>query len=363
MTSGLRIALVAPAYDCVPSVIDDPVGNGIRALADVLVARGHSVLVCAPLPSHSDARVVGTVMRGRDSDHVDHTLAHLTRALAAIARFKPDVTHDFSGLIGLFSQSQTQQSPLVVTVAEPLPVMRAEILRTIAEAGEINGSRATFVAQTTWVRRHISGLPWHATIEPAVSVRDVVFKATKQPFAAYIGPLTSQAGLLRVLQAATNLHLPLHISRRLARAEEDAYLANHLSTHLGDNVEIVQSSDAHSQRTLMANASVLITTSRARDRAPHAVMRSLASGTPVLIVTDSDETRDIEQPHPGIVWTSPIAELSPHTAQEICAADPYECRRFAAVNLGPETTAAAYETVYRFATTPSIVDLRTNVRT
>lgn len=355
MSSGLRIALVSPAHDCVPSTIDDPVGNGIRALADVLVARGHSVLVCAPLPSHSDARVVGTVMHSRDSAHVDQTLAHLTRSASAINRFKPDVTHDFSGLIGLIAQSQAKSAPLVVTVAEPMPTMRAELLRTLAGLG--SEQRAVFVAQTPWVSQRVSGLPWRAIIEPAVSVRDVVFKATKQPFAVYVGPLSVQAGLLQAVQAAANMHLPLRVSRRFARPDEDAYLANHLSTQIEAEVDIVQSPDAHSQRTLIANARVLITTTHARNRAPHVVVRALASGTPVLIVTDgSDDTES--RALPGAVWTSHMVELGPHVSAELAAADPYACRRVAAVTLGPDVIAGAYEAVYQSAASSDVLDLR-----
>ncbi|NBO46395.1 MAG: hypothetical protein EBU85_05205 [Actinobacteria bacterium] len=357
MSTGLRVALVAPSYDCVPSSIDDPVGNGIRALADVLVARGHAVLVCAPLPSHSDARVVGTVMHSRDGTHVDQTLAHLTRAASAIARFKPDVTHDFSGLIGLLAQSRLNRATLVVTVAEPMPTMRAELLRSLADVSD--EPRPVFVAQTPWVSQRVSGLPWRAIIEPAVSVRDVVFKATKQPFAVYVGPLTAQSGLLRAVQAAAHMHLPLRVSRRFARPDEDAYLANHLA-HIGAEVEVVQSPSAQSQRDVIANARMLITTSQARDRAPHVVVRALASGTPVLVVADGNEH---SQTHalPGAVWTSNVAELGPQIALELAAADPYECRRVAAVTLGPEVIATAYEAIYRSETAPNVVDLRTSV--
>jgi hypothetical protein len=365
-----RIALIAPAHERVPSVTDGPVGNGIRALADTLTADGHTVLVAAPLPSHCDARLVGTVMHGAETDHVDHVAVHMLRALSAAARFKPDVVHDFSGLAGMFMDNALLETPLVITVYEPLSQLRKEILRSVAEARAASGRPTAFIAQSRWIQQHISGLAWKATIEPAVAVRDAIFNATKQPFALYTGPATAESGILRVVQAAQLLQLPLRIIHRQPHPVEDAFLANNLSTYLQSGVEIVAALDALNERRLLADARVLITTAQTQARVPHMTVRALASGTPVLEIEGAEldslsRLSSSAQSAVEVIHRVSLAQLGRTTYAAIEATDPYECRRIAAVMFGPQIAANSYVEIYRSLASAelSVVDLRESVKT
>lgn len=353
MATGVRIAIVAPADDCVPSRADHATGNGIKALADALVMRGHTVLVCAPIPSHSDARVVGTVGY-RGSGHVgpDVTLAHLMRAVAALERFKPDVTHDFTGHIGLLDAGEAVAAALTVTAAEPLPTMQPELMRNLAERRSRAGAPTALVAQTTWVQERIRGIAWDSVIPPAVTVRDAVFAAAKLPCAVYVGPLSPGGGVLAAVQAARALGLPLRIARRHATPAGDAYLFNHVSTHLGAEVEVVEVSDSSTGRRLLADAGLLITTPAVHARSPHTAVRALASGTPVLVAAaPTDPTAPIVDG--STVMQVTFTAMSPQTATHLRQADAYECRRRAAVTFGPDTTAAAYEQIYKRLLAPA----------
>ena len=346
MATGLRIAIVAPADDCVPSRADNATGNGIKAMADALVARGHAVLVCAPIPSHSDARVVGTVgYRGASRLGPDVTFAHLMRAVAALERFRPDITHDFTGHIGLLDAGEAVAAALTVTAAEPLAAMQPELMRSLPQRRARTGAPTALVAQTQWVRERIRGVSWDAVIPPAVTVRDATFTAAKLPFAAYIGALGPGGGVLAAVQAARALDMPLHIARRHVTPAADAYLFNHLGAQLGAEVRLVEVADASSGRRLLADASLLITTPGVHERSPETAIRALASGTPVLVAaTPSQATAPIVDG--STVVQVPFSALSPETAARLRHTDAYECRRRAAVTFGPDTTAAEYERVY-----------------
>ena len=342
MTSPLRIAIVAQAWDCVPSRTDDAASLGIKHLADALVARGHTVLLCAVGPSHSDARVVvtmdqpGTELRGS----WEALLTHVTGAIAATIKFQPDVIHDFTGVMPIIADSDLNDIPYVITIGEPLSFWRRNLIQQTVVKSLNNRAETAFVADTKWMEESFPSIPWTTAIPHAVSVHDCTFGTKKHPFALHIGPLEPLHRPFDVVKAAKQMHLPITIASHMFDANSQAFYANHLAGR--DDIAIINRHDALMARKLLSQAQVLITTDVAHSREPHWLTRALASGTPVVVAHPADFSPEFADNSAVIEIDS--ARLNELQLSDVLAIDAYECRRLAARDYS--LTSAAYERIY-----------------
>ena len=349
----MRVAIVAPAHVTVPSPHDDPTGNGIRTLADALTARGHTVLVCAAGPSHCDARVFITMPRPAHTrsktnveSGVDIALTHVMRAAEAVQAFNPMVIHDYTGTLGLIAGIGDGKTPLVISVAEPLPSARLTLLEQLV------GSRTAptrCIAESEWIGEQLQPSLCRTVIAPGVTVHDVVFTARKRPYALYVGTADADSGLVHLARAARGLGLPLHIHLAGRAAADEAYLLNHLGTHIGDDLVVESANDAFSVRTLIAGAQMLLTTAGSLARYPQVAARAALSGTPTIQLTMHEHVthQQSETAPRSVTRVITMADATRATANEIRGIDPYECRRIGVMQWGPDAAAASYEHVYR----------------
>lgn len=342
--------MIAQPWEPVPPHCDSDGYAQVHHIANALVAGHHTVQLCAAGAAHCDARIVLTGPTPDDGRDAGAMHSHLMAALQATRRFQPDVVHDFTAQASVMLPGFSLAVPLVCHISAAPGIEQRQALLAADDAAGAAGVRQVLVADDDWVRAAAPGLPWHAVIPRPVALTDTDFSTARLPYLVYTGPLDATSRIVDVAAVAHRLGLVLTVVMDLPTPAEQAFIANELgggTSSMGTSIEFVIDADSQRRRRLLSRATGLVLPAEQLTRARHTVGRSLASGTPVLVVGESADAANISLTE-GVtaVFTRP-GSASAATRAALESIDAYECRRIAARDFSPAATAAMWESLYR----------------
>ena len=347
VTSPLRIAMIAEPRNPIPPLSDSSDYPQMHHIANALVASHHTVQVCAPGPSHCDARLVVTGAATAPQEPTsDRLQEHLLLSLESTRRFRADVIHDFTAQAGPMLSGFGIDVPLINHVSgEP----SADRLRNLASTSLVSGLRQILVTDNPWLLDAVPDLQWHAAVRKPVALTDCVFSSERLPYLVYDGPLDQGSRLGDLATAAARMATTLKVISPVAHAREQAYVANCLAglpDELQAVIDFVTDPDTNAQRRLLSRALALLVPAAYTVRLQHTIGRALASGTPAIVL---GQVMAIE---PALIEgvtavTVGIDDVDSDTRTLIDSLDPYDCRRVAAMEYSASRAASHWESVYR----------------
>ncbi|MCV7258456.1 glycosyltransferase family 4 protein [Mycobacterium shimoidei] len=343
----LRIVLVAPPYFDIPPKGYGGVEAVVADLADMLVARGHSVTVIGAGEPGTAAKFVPVWDRtlpdrlGEPYPEVMHAL----KVRSAIARIAAgdgvDIVHDhtFAGALNTPTY-RALEVPTVVTVHGPIDDDLHPYYREL-------GRDAGLVAISDRQRQLAPDLNWIGRVHNALRIDDWPFQADKGDYALFLGRFAPYKGAHLAVQAAHEAGISLVLAGKCNEPAEKQYFEDCVRPLLTDSDHVFGEADAVSKRKLLAGARCLLFPVQWEEPFGIVMIEAMACGTPVVALRGGAVAEVVVDGTTGFVCEQPD-ELAAAIARTD-AIDPHVCRRHVATHFEVAQLGYGYEQIYRKA--------------
>lgn len=346
----LRIVLVAPPYFDVPPNGYGGVEAVVADLADMLVARGHRVILLGAGQPGTAAEFIALWDRamsdrlGEPYPEVMHALK-VRRAIAGIAASDGvDIVHDhtFAGPLNAPTYSAFGV-PTVVTVHGPIDDDLYPYYREL-------GGDVGMVAISDRQRELAPDLNWIGRVHNALRIDDWPFQTDKSDYALFLGRYAPYKGAHLALQAAHAAGIPLVLAGKCNEPAEKEYFEDCVRPLLTDDDHVFGEADAVSKRKLLAGARCLLFPIQWEEPFGIVMIEAMACGTPVVALRGGAVAEVVVDGVTGFVRDR-VEEL-PAAIEGSRTLDPQACRGHVAANFNVARFASAYEQIYRNALRP-----------
>jgi glycosyltransferase involved in cell wall biosynthesis len=344
----LRIAMLAPPWNSVPSAGFGGVESVVSTLTEALVGRGHDVtLFCAP-GSASRAHVVSPLERSHpdeierslyESDHVGHAFDRIDDA--GTGRF--DVIHDHCGFTGL-AMANRIDTPLLHT-------LHGAFTPEISAFYGRHGHKAALVGISN---AQLEGAPPElrpvATIPNPIDVRSWPLQERKGDYLLWIGRITPEKGPHRAIAAARAVDVPIVLAGVVAPGHQE-FFDREIAPHIdGTQVQFVGEVGGSAKRSLFARARGLLMPIRWQEPFGMVMIEALACGTPVIAFPEGAAREMVIDGVTGFLVKDERAMAD--AIGGLPRIDPRACRAWVSRHCDVGVVAAAYERTFRTVAAP-----------
>ncbi|WP_310069372.1 glycosyltransferase family 4 protein [Paraburkholderia caledonica] len=275
----MRIAQVAPLYECVPPFAYGATERVVSYLTEELVRRGHDVTLFATADSRTAARLVPICERGlwRDTAVWD-TLTHHVRQLARVADLANqfDVVH-FHGDPLHFPLARALSCKSLTTLhGQLLPVDHGPLFREFASAPLVSISNDQ--------RKPVPSANWQATIYHGLPLDEFEFQPEPASYLLFLGRLMPGKRPDLAVEIARRAGLPLKMAGKIHPGERD-YFAQQIEPLLEDSrdfTDYLGEVGGDLRRQLIANARALLFPVEWAEPFGMVMIEAMACGTPVV---------------------------------------------------------------------------------
>jgi glycosyltransferase involved in cell wall biosynthesis len=343
----LRIVLVAPPYFDIPPKGYGGVEAVVADLADMLVARGHSVTVIGAGEAGTAAKFVPLWDRtlperlGEPYPEVMHAL----KVRSAIARIAAadgvDIVHDhtFAGPLNTPAY-QALGLPTVVTVHGPIDDDLYPYYREL-------GRDVDLVAISDRQQQLAPDLNWIGRVHNALRIDDWPFSADKGDYGLFLGRFAPYKGAHLAVQAAHEVGMPLVLAGKCNEPAEKEYFEECVRPLLTENDHVFGEADGVTKRKLLAGARCLLFPVQWEEPFGIVMIEAMACGTPVVALRGGAVAEVVADGVTGFVCERPN-EL-PAAIEKTHTIDPHACRRHVAAHFEVAQFGYGYEQIYRKA--------------
>lgn len=331
----MRILLVSTVYNSTPPVGYGGIQRVVHSLADALVREGHDVILMAPPRSYCSGRTVHvaaydpdrpwTAVKGESDLLSEEPLYEAMRQFLGAQRV--DVIHDWS-FQNLFVRRHPQHTRFVVSTCIPPPpgFARDNLVASSAAHARLFGAATPYVHY---------GLPLHDWPWERRKTRPAIHIAKIARFKAQHLAILAAMRARRCLVIAGNVE-----SRRYYNVA-----VRPLLWAARKNVKYI--GEIAGTREALLSAAALVQTPRWFDCFPLVVLEALASGTPVIALSEGGVPEQVKHGETGFLCHD-VASLA-DAMTRVPSIDPRACRADAEKRFSAQAMARTYGQIYQRA--------------
>jgi len=315
----VRIAQIAPLFECVPPRSYGGTERVVSHLTDALVELGHEVTLFASADSRTRARLVPTRTQALrlDNNHVDPAAAialHLEKVYQRAGEF--DVLH-FHLDHSHFSIARRESWPQLSTIHNRVDVPDvAALFSDFREMPIVSISEAQ--------RRLLPHARWLGTVHHGLPPRLHQFRAKGGDYFAFVGRVSPEKGLDRAIRIAKRTGRRLKIAAKIDPCNRD-YFDREIRPFLSDpDMEFLGELADREKDELIGGASALLFPIRWPEPFGLVMIEALACGTPVIAYGEGSVPEILRHGVTGFVVSG--EEEAIDAAGRIGAIDRRDCR-------------------------------------
>lgn len=343
----MKVALVVPPWFEVPPRGHGGVETVVATLAEALVQRGHDVLVYAAQGGGVEAEVRASFDEAQQRylgtrDRLQVEIAHVVTAYREIARTRPDVVHDHTGVMGAAAASLSiHDIPALCTIHKPLSEPALRTWSLLAESPNI------FISVLSEFQRArlLGEVPVSAVVENGVDLRKFKITRHKEDYLINIGRICAEKAPHVAIEVAKRAGLQLKIAGRVGTTvEERAYYSEKFEPRLGAGVEYLGEVGEVGKVELLARARALLFPVDWDEPFGLVAIEALASGTPVIGTPRGALPEIIVEGVHGFLREDVAGMLD--AVRRLDTIDSDQCRARVEERFSAEQMAAGYEEAY-----------------
>jgi glycosyltransferase involved in cell wall biosynthesis len=346
----MRIAQVAPPFECVPPQRYGGTERVVSTLTEELVRRGHTVTLFASGDSRTTARLVPVVERAiwqHDPPYQDFApfwALVLGALLDHIAEF--DIIHSHLDCFG-FPLARLAPCPMVTTLHGRLDLPElVPLFRKFRDVPVVSISDAQ--------RQPVSHAAWAGTVHHGIELERYTFNCVAGDYLAFLGRIAPEKGLDVAIRVAQRAGMPLKVGARppLPHLRDPSvrrdweYYETVVEPMLQDGqVELIGEVGGADKDALLRDAAALLFPIQWPEPFGLVMPEALACGTPVLALRNGSVPEIIGHGVTGFVCDSED-DLVAHVSR-IGEIDRARCRAEVERRFSPAVMADKYELIYK----------------
>jgi glycosyltransferase involved in cell wall biosynthesis len=339
----MRIAQIAPQWECVP-----PPGYGgielvVSHLTDELVKRGHQVSLFASGDSQTLADLKSVVPHALRTDSsiqepVVYELLQLELLTEIAQEF--DLIHFHTGLIPL-PFAQLLKTPVVHTLHGRFTPDNCKIFERYRNLSYISISNAQ--------RQGAPQLNYVSTVYNGIKIEDHIFQSQPQdpPYLAFLGRISPEKGPENAIAIARATGLPLKIAGKIDKVDREFYEQQIAPQIDGKQIEFLGELGHQAKTKLLANASVTLFAIAWLEPFGLVMIESMCTGTPVVAINMGSVPEVIAHQKTG--WICSSLEEAIAAVPKAMKLDRQQCRQHVEQFFSVARMVDAYEATYRQA--------------
>ncbi|MDR3620455.1 MAG: glycosyltransferase family 4 protein [Paludisphaera borealis] len=337
----MRIAQVAPLFECVPPKLYGGTERVVSYLTEELVRQGHEVTLFASGDSETSARLVPSCRRALwQEPGCLETLPHHVRLVEMVAaeahRF--DLIHFHIDYVH-FPVVGRLPCPTVTTLHGRLhPPDQEGLFETCSEV--------PLVSISDDQRRPIPSANWQATVHHGLPLDLHTFRDAPGTYLAFLGRVSPEKGLDRAIEIARRAGMPLRVAARIY-PEERPYYERVIEPLLRASpwVEFVGEVGGAAKDDFLGNAHALLFPIEWDEPFGLVMIESMACGTPVIAFRRGSVPEVMVHGVTGFV-VEDVAEAE-EALGRVPTLSRWACRRTFVERFGAARMAMDYLAVYR----------------
>lgn len=270
----MRIGLIAGPWITVPPKTYGGTERVVDNLARGFAAAGHEVLLAAPSDSECPVPLVPG-MRPSEPGELGFTLSelsHLVRAYEAMQDM--DIIHDHT-LAGPLYANRPPDIPVATTI-------HGRLLPRVADVYRAMGDSTSIIAISHDQVSHAPDLSVTAVIHHGMEVSSVPVGLGSGGYAAFVGRICPDKGVVEAIQIARQAGLPLRIAAKVREPEEHQYFRDVVEPMLGPNEEFIGELNEKEKYDLVGEAVAFLNPIQWPEPFGLVMIEALATGTPVV---------------------------------------------------------------------------------
>ena len=335
----MRIAQVAPLFECTPPKAYGGVERIVAYLTDELVAQGHHVTLFATADSTARAsELIACADRGvrTDPDHPDAVACHLAMlGRVAAMRDEFDLIHFHLDQLHL-PLARAQHWPHVTTIHGRLD--RKDQCRLYEEFRDL-----PVVSISDSQRRPVPDLNWQGTVYNALPLHQRTFSPRHEGYLAFMGRISPEKGPGDAIRIARESGMPLKIAAKIDD-EQRPYFEKVVEPHLGEDIEFVGEIGGKAKDDFFGNAAALLFPIDWPEPFGLVMIEAMACGTPVIAFLHGAVPEVVADGVSGFVVPDVAAAVSAVACLE--ELDRRACRRHFEENFSAARMVQGYVGVY-----------------
>jgi glycosyltransferase involved in cell wall biosynthesis len=337
----MRIAQLAPLWECVPPPAYGGIELVVGLLTDELVRRGHEVTLFASGDSTTEATLSSIHPKALrlDSSVKEYgvyealQLSHLCQRAAEF-----DVIHSHMGFATL-PYAKLLKVPTVHTLHGVFTPDNAKLFQHAKEQPYVSISKAQ-------VDPHL-GLNCVATVYNAIDVKRHKFYLTadEPPYLAFLGRMSPEKGPHHAIAIAKQVGLPLRMAGKVDPVDVE-FFKNEIEPHVdGRQIQFLGEANHAQKNELMGRAIATLFPITWREPFGLVMIESMAAGTPVVAMRMGSTPEVIDHCRTGYLCDT--VEECVQAVKNIDKIDRLACRDHVASYFSVTQMTNGYEEVYR----------------
>jgi glycosyltransferase involved in cell wall biosynthesis len=337
----MRIAQIAPLWECVPPPAYGGIELVVSLLTEELVARGHKVTLFASGDSVTNANLESVHARALrlDPDIQEpgiYEMLSISKAFQQADQF--DVIHCHVGCSAL-PFAKLCKTPTVHTLHGIFTKDNSKMFSHAKEQPYISISDSQREAEL--------GLNCVSTVYNSIRVEDHQFFAQpdEQPYLAFLGRISPEKGPQQAIEIAKRVGIPLRMAGKVDPVDEE-FFREHVEPLVdGEFIQFLGEANHHQKNNLMGRAVATLFPINWREPFGLVMIESMAAGTPVIGMSMGSVPEVIANGVSGFVCQS-IDECVAAVAK-VTEIDRQGCRDYVSQKFGISAMTDGYEAVYR----------------
>jgi len=336
----MRIAQVAPLFECVPPVAYGGTERVVAYLTDALVELGHDVTLFASGDSHTKAKLVAASDRSlRLNESCRDQMAPQVLQLELLSRcaHRFDVIHFHTGFLHL-PLVRHLQAPSVTTMHGRLDL--PELVPLMGAFAD-----APFVSISDHQRRPFPTLDWCATVYHGLPPRLLPFRERPGDYVAFVGRISPEKRVDRAIEIAGRAGLELRVAAKIDAVDRE-YFAREIEPLMRQpHVRYLGEIGETEKAALLGGAQALLFPIDWPEPFGMVVIEALSCGTPVLAWPGGSVPEILE---PGVNgWIVDSIDDAVAALAHVAAIDRAACRASFDRRFTAERMARDYLSVYK----------------
>jgi glycosyltransferase involved in cell wall biosynthesis len=294
----MRIAQVAPLYECVPPKLYGGTERIVSYLTEELVQQGHEVTLFASGDSMTKARLIPICPKALRLDtHCIDQLAHHVRMLEAVVAHQNefDLIHFHIDYLH-FSLSRMMGWTTLTTVHGRLDI--ADLVPLYRDFKEMPVSSISNAQ-----REPLPWLNWQGTAYHGLPKNQYEFSAKSGGYLAFLGRTSPEKGLDEAVAIAQKVGMPLKIGAKVDNSDLE-YFDEHIKPLIAQSdIEFLGEIGFPEKNELLGGADALLFPIRWPEPFGIVMIEAMACGTPVIAYPHGSVSEVIEDRITGLLPT------------------------------------------------------------
>lgn len=317
---AMRIAQVAPLYECVPPKLYGGTERIVSYLTEELVRRGHDVTLFASGDSMTQANLVPVCPRAlRLNGDCTDQLAHHIRMLEAVVAHQHefDIMHFHIDYIH-FPLTRALGWATLTTLHGRLDIN--DLVPLYQDFHEMPVSSISNAQ-----RKPLPWLNWQGTIYHGLPDNQYEFSSAPGSYLAFLGRTSPEKGLDQAIAIARRAGMPLKIGAKIDLADRE-YFEDRLKPLLrGSEIEFLGEIGFPEKNELLGGAAALLFPITWPEPFGIVMIEAMACGTPIIAYPQGSVLEVVEHGTTGLIV--PDADAAVDAVNRIGSIDRAICRR------------------------------------